>query len=65
MSDDVNTGHILSTEITPTQETVKFEDISRDQEESLLSITPTGIIQKVLNHPEMVSLYLAHMASVL
>ena len=64
MSDDVNTGHILSTEITPTQETVKFEDISRDQE-SLLSITPTGIIQKVLNHPEMVSLYLAHIASVL
>ena len=64
MSDDVNTGHILSTEITPTQETVKFEDISRDQEESL-SITPTGIIQKALNYPEMVSLYLAHMASVL
>ena len=61
MSDDVNTGHILSTEITPTPETVKFEDISRDQEESL----STGIIQKALNYPEMVSLYLAaHMAAV-
>ena len=60
MSDDVNTGHILSTEITPTQEnTVKFDDISRNQES--LSITPTsGITQKALNHPEIVSLHFAH-----